>query len=335
MGPQPSINPQGVQLPPSSPFIPQQSPAPNQQTDFYQNATEAMSVHPNNPNTRYQRPFPTTPPSGAYPPQGTPGQYGHQVNQPLPPQVQPLQTGNYAGQGYTQQPIQGKQGYHSMPAPPQKQHNGAVIFIISICLVIALLSVVGIGTLYVLKGHNTAPKAPQTQGLAPTATTAPTPTMTIVATATPDAQFTYCGQPCVTNGFSTEYPQAWSATPLTGVQGIQFANPEAVDQSATFKTPEATTGAPSDLVASDLQQNFATKNGYTVVTPESTAYIGGETWFKEVVTYQGVTQKEHVEVYANVHQSKAYILELQAPEEQFMTINTQYFENITGRFLFQ
>jgi hypothetical protein len=266
-----------------------------------------------------------------------------------------MQTGNYGGQVYPQQqPMQAGQSYRNIPTPPRKQQNGAVIFIVSICLVIALLSVVGIGTLYVLKSRNAAPKDGQTPVIiatattvptdvptptptvAPTDTVAPTPTATALPTATPNAGFAYCGTLCTTNGFSTQYPQGWSATPLTGVQGVQFVNPNPTDQTATFKTTGATPGTATDLVTSDIQQNFATKPGYTVVTPASTASIGGETWFEEVITYQGTTQQiEQVEVYANVHQSKAYILELQASADQFATVSATDFATIKTQFQFQ
>lgn len=342
----PTNNTEGASFsPPSS--VPPQPPSAN--PGFYQDATEAMPLPPSNPNAGYQQPYPMTPPSNAYPSQSTPGSYRFPGQ--LPQQGPPLQSGNYArSQAYPpQQPVQ---GYRRVPTPPQKQQNGAIIFIVSICLVIALLSVVGVGTLYILKGRNATPKDPQTQGIAPTATAVPTqvPTATAtteptatpttaptaVSTAPPVAGFAYCGPPCVTNGFSTQYPQGWSAIPLTGLAGIQFVNPNPTDQSATFKTPGATTAAPSDLVGNDLQQNFMNKSGYTVVTPKDTGYIGGETWFKEVITYLGETQqKEYVEVYVTVHQSKAYILELQAAEDQFPTVTTSSFTTIKSQFQFQ
>ena len=342
-GAPPSVNRQGAPFPPAS--SPQSMPsAPsNQQTGFYQDATEAMSLPPSIPNMGYpQQPlYPTTPPSGAYPPQGT--QYSYPG--------QPLQTGNYAGQAYPQQPMmQVGQGYRSVPTPPQKQQNGTVIFIVSLCLVVALLSVVGVGTLYVLRSRNAAPKDTPITGVAPTATTVPTeaptptatvaptattaPTPTTLPTATPVTGFAYCGSLCVTNGFSTQYPQGWSAAALTTEAGVQFVNPAPADQSATFKTPGATTSSPNDLVANDLQQNFATKPGYTVVTQASTASIGGETWFEQVITYQATPpQVEQVEVYANVHQGKAYILELQASQDQFTAV-TPNFVTIKNQFQF-
>lgn len=349
----PPIHTQGASLPPSASIPPTPQLGSSQGTGFYRDATEAMSVLPGNPNAGYQQPYP---PPNVYTAQSTPTSYGFPSQVQLP-QGQPLQTGNYGGQHYPQQPVPIGQGYRNVPTPPQKQQNGAVIFIVSICLVIALLSVVGVGTLYVLKGRNAAPKDGQTAAVVPTATTvptvtpdvptptptvmptdtvAPTPTATTLPTATPNAGFAYCGTLCTTNGFSTQYPQGWSATPLAGVQGVQFVNPNPTDQTATFKTPGATTSSPTDLVASDLQQNFATKGNYAVVTPAATDSLGGETWFKEVVTYQETGQpKELVEVYANVHLGKAYILELQASVDQFATATTPNFATIKTQFQFQ
>jgi len=42
-----------------------------------------------------------------------------------------------------------------------------------------------------------------------------------------------------------------------------------------------------------------------------------------------------IEVYATIHQGKAYIIELQALDSQFDAVNTQYFERMLVRFQFQ
>ncbi len=336
----------GASLPPPASRQQQQTPQfpAGQNTGFYRDATEAISVVPSNPNMGYQQPYPTTPPAHAYPPQSTPTSYGFpgQVSQP---QGQPLQTGNYVGQlGLPQQ------GQRAVPNPPQRQRNGAVLFIVSMCLVVALLSVVGIGTLYVLKGRSATSSSTQAQ--VPTATTVPVevptatptliptdtvaPTPTTIATAAPLAGFASCGTLCTSNGFSTQYPQGWAASPLAGTPGVQFVNTNPSDQMAIFKTLSAAAGDPNALVARELQQNFATKNNYQVVTPVATDSLSGETWFKEVITYQEDGQpKEMVEVYANVHQGKAFILELQAAVDDFEAATTQNFATIKSQFQFQ
>ena len=95
------------------------------------------------------------------------------------------------------------------------------------------------------------------------------------------------------------------------------------------------------MIENDLQTNFASKPGYQVTTPISastTTTIGGETWTYEIATYQNPDQNntvEQVEVYATVHQGKAYIIELQAPQNLYDTVNTQYFVPMLNRFQFQ
>jgi hypothetical protein len=54
----------------------------------------------------------------------------------------------------------------------------------------------------------------------------------------------------------------------------------------------------------------------------------------EVAYYQTDTQRERVVVYATVHQGKAYIIELEAPDPQFDGINAQYFGYILNKFQF-
>ena len=337
---------QGASLPPTPSRQHQHTPQfpAGQNSGFYRDETEAISFVPDRANAGYQQPYSSTPSSHAYPAQSTPTNYGFpgHVSQI---QGQPLHTGNYVGQGYSPQ-----QGQRAIPTPPRRQRNGVVLFIVSMCLVIALLSVVGVGTLYVLKGRNTASNNTQapmptattvpaevptaTATLVPTDTVAPTPTTT--ATVAPIAGFAYCGILCTSNGFSTQYPQGWAASPLTGTQGVQFVNTNPSDQMAIFKTSGTATVHADALVANELQQNFATKNNYQVVTPAAADSLGGETWFKEVITYQDDGQPtEMVEVYANVHQGKSFILDLQAAANDFEAVTTSNFAIIKSQFQFQ
>lgn len=87
----------------------------------------------------------------------------------------------------------------------------------------------------------------------------------------------------------------------------------------------------------DLTTNFASLPGYIAPTPtpSSNATIGGENWSYQTAFYQSNGQTERIEVYATVHQGKAYIIELQALDAQFDAANTKYFEVMLARFLFQ
>lgn len=303
-------------------------PGPNQQTAFYHDATEAISLHP----------------SQTYPPQQSfPGAY---------PSSTQFQTSNVAGPSYPQQPLPPVSGFdnglHIRPTPPpteQKDQGQAVLLVVSICLVVILISAIGFTTIFLLKGQDntqqvnqlqTTPTLVPTPKPSPTPTQAPTPTPspTPVPTPAPDSGFLWCGPVCVNYSFTTEYPQNWQPGAVTGASGIQFANPDQPDQFGAFKAFGPTTASASDLVANDLQTNFAPKPNFTPPAATSTATISGETWIAAVAYYQTDTQRERVQVYATVHQGKGYVIELQAPDAQFDALNAQFFVNMLGKFQF-
>lgn len=352
----------------SSPFmsngapVQQQPPAwpnaPQQPTGFYQDATEAIPSMPDNgqsyPGAYPQQNFPGAPMPGAYP--GT-GMLGSQ-----PPQ--PFQTGQpapYGGASYSPipgyTPGQGYTGQSKLTPPPQKQTSVALI-IACIFLVIALLAAVAFGTLYltrhsspkVISTPTTAPTAAPsptaipspTATLAPTPTTAPSPTA--APTPAPDPNFTWCDTTCTSNGYLVEYPSGWQQGQTSDATGVMFTNPAQTDEYAAFKTPGVTSSSASQLIENDLQTNFASKPGYQVTTPISastTMTIGGETWTYEIATYQQNAgpagpnnTMEQIAVYATVHQGKAYIIELQAPQSLYDTANSQYFQLMLNKFQF-
>lgn len=344
---------------------------PQQQGDFYQDATEAISL-PSIPPQGYrpdggyagQQPFPATPPN-SYPTMGASGptQYGGQSGQYG-------FTGQQGLQGPQTPPFQPQGLTRPAPPSPQRQSGTTGIVIISILLALALIAIIGFGTLYFVRhsanqqtGQHAAALAATatasannananatttananatstvtvatTPTVAPTATTAPSPTPTIVPTATPDANFTYCGQPCIANGYQTEYPSGWNQLSSGDGLSIQFINPAQADEFITFRTPQTPANSASDVVANDLQTNYANKMDYTPSPQSSSATISGETWIESYATYQGDTQKERIEVFGTIHAGKSYVIELQAPDAQFDQANSQYFVNVTGRFQFQ
>lgn len=337
---------------------------PQQQGSFYQEPTEAMSVMPGSAGPSYptqypQQNFANPSMQGGYP--GT-GQFGPPN---APGSMQPFSTENYpgsAGPAYPQsQPFLSGQGYGgpAFTPPPPKQRNHTTLIIACVFLALALIAVIAFGSLYLLRGHLlAAPEVPATPTAAPTTaptanptatpspTPAPSPTATPSPTAAPtpapDPNFSWCGQACITNGFVVEYPNSWELQQSPDGVTIQFTNPLFPNMSATFRTPAGTTTmTASDWVNTDLQTNFANKKpGYMPpTTPPSNATIGGETWVYEIASYQASDGqnniKERVEVFATVHQGKAYIIELQAPDSQFDTVNSQFFEVMLGRFQFQ
>lgn len=310
---------------------------PQQQSEFYQQPTEAIATpSPNN--------------SQAYP--GDYGQPGFGTG-PYNPPVQPFQTGSYTGTGYQQPPsFPSGQGYGypgtlpSFTPPPPKQRNNGILVFASVCLVVALLTVIVFGALYLFRDHSPsktqiAPTATPTSAPTPTVvpspsptatdtpTPSPSPTSTVAPTPTTDPGFAFCST-CASNGFMVEYPQAWTQGTTSDTTGILFTNPSAQDQYAAFKTPGITKQTANDLVISDLQTNFH-------VTPSSlsTTTIGGETWAYAIAQYQSPSNvNEQVQVFATVHQGKAYIIELQASAKQFADVNNLYFEKMLGSFQF-
>jgi len=375
-GMQPSSNGynSGMLAPPGGSLPPNQSATrplgPQQQTNFYQDATEAMASLPgqpvqtgqpiqNYPAQYPQQSFAGTPVQGGYP---GPGQFGSQQ--------QPFQQGGYVPPGYTpSQPFPTEQEY-GIPAkltpPPQKQQNNILLIVASIFLAIALLAIIGFGLLYLTRNHS-SPKTSTTA--APTATTAatatplpsptpsptpnaspsptassapantpvPSPSPTTIATPTPDANFSWC-QSCSSLGFSVEYPNGWTQGTTSDEPGVQFQNQTIPQEYAAFKTPNNVTPntTATDLANTDLQNNFDKQPGYMPPSSQSTATIGGENWVTETASYQPPNgQKIQVEVFATIHQSKAYIIELQAAEGQFASENDKYFQVMLSRFQFE
>ena len=322
-------------------------PGPQQPGGFYQASTEAISAMSNNGQN-----YPT-----AYPPQGFAGTPYPGAEQYGPP-VQPFQTGNYTGTLYPPtQPYLTGQGYGVPPGhtpPPSKQRSNVALIIVCICVALAIISVGTFGAVYLLHNNSAGPtqtttntNASPTSVATPTSapspsptlspTPSPSPTPSITPTPMPDPGFTWCDATCTSNGFSVEYPSTWLQQPTSDSTGTQFANSSQPDEFAAFKTPGITTMNAGQLVIADLNHNFSSQPGYMTPTPttSSNATIGGENWTYQIAYYQFNGQTERIEVYATLYQGKAYIIELQAPDAQFDTANTQYFESMLGRFQFQ
>ncbi|GHO90866.1 hypothetical protein KSF_009140 [Reticulibacter mediterranei] len=351
--------PSRTNIPPSSSFISQQNAAPNQQTGFYHDATEAMTAFPGTPDQTYNTAYPQ---QSGFPGASMPGNYpgSSQFN---PQTQQAFQTGNYPGQQIPpSQSFPTGQNYDygtfggGMPQPPARSSGGSIVVIVCVCLVVAL--VVGIGAASFFMTRNQAPASTQptatttaapsptasveatpspTEAATPTQAPSPTPspTLAVTPTAVPDANFTWCTDACHAYGFQVEYPNGWAMGQAVNAAGVQFVNPAQGDQYASFKAPGPTTSSANDLVAGDLQTNFASKPGYTAPTATSATTISGETWVTAIAYYlSDAQQKERVEVIATVHQGKAYVIELQAPDSQFDAVNGQFFNPMLSRYQF-
>jgi zinc ribbon protein len=336
-------------LPSSNNQTPMMSSGSQQQNGFYQDPTEAMSVLP----SQQVQSYPTIYPQQTYGSSSMP--VGYSGTGQYNPQMQPFQSGNYTGTMYppTQTLHTGQSngmppGF--TPPPPQKRSNLALI-IISICITVVLVLILAFGATLLFR-NNTSNK--QLSNHKATATSIPTPTMapspsptavpspsptpspTLTPTATPDVGFTLCDNTCTSNGFSVEYPSTWSQSPTTDSTGTQFTNPSQSDEFTSFKTPGITNMNAGQLVNNDLS-GYSSQQGYNAPTPtpSSNSTIGGENWSYQIAYYQLHSHTVRIEVYATVHQGKAYIIELQALDSEFDTVNTQYFERMLVRFQFQ
>ncbi len=349
--------PPGSSMPANVP--PTQQVGPHQQSDFYQDATEAISALPGNSGPGYPmgypRPgIPANPMQGNYP---AGNQFGTQA--------QPLQPGNFAVTQYPPSPqFPTGQGYGAAPSttpPPPKRQNNAVLVIAIVCLVIAILTVSAFGILYFLRGRGSptanvtptaapasvptaAPASTPTVGITPTPTIAPTDTPTAAPsptpdpTAAPDPGFAWCGTTCTANGYNIEYPNGWTQSQTADSTGIQFTNPNQAGEFSAVKIPASVGGGnANDLVTTDLQTNYSKNAGY--VPPTSTqgqdTTIGKQTWVYQTAYYQLHGQKARIVVYGIIYKGKGYIIELQAPDTLYETANAMYFQKMTGSFTFQ
>ena len=333
---------------PNQPII--RPSGPLQQTGFYRDATEAISSPANN-GLNFQAGYPQ-----GFAGMPVPGRY-QGVSEYIP-QMQPFQTGNFADSPPVHPQSQlflRNQGYRRQPEfpPPQKQRNKTILIIVCACLAFIIITAAAFGAVSLLhknpsKAHNKTTSRPTS---AVTATMAPAPSSTAASTPSPtaspapsvDPNFTQCATECTSNGFIVEYPNGWTVAASqdpNGFGGAQFSNsssgnPAVLDEIANFKSATTTANPPEDLLAADLNSQFANQQNYVAPTSPLNAWIDGAKWLNESASYQLNNQTEDVEVFAIVYQQRSYIIELQAPDSLFNQINTQFFEMMLGRFQFQ
>ena len=332
-GMRPSTNNQPSMMPSST----------QQQNGFHQDPTQAMSASPSNQVQNY----PTMYPQQNY--GNSSIQWGYSGTGQSIPQMMPFQSDNYTGTMYPPtQTYPTGQGYGMPPGftpPPPKKRSNIALIIISIFITLALITILAFGATLLVRTSNSSKEQLSHQNA--TATSVPTPTLvpnpsptsapsptptpspTFTPTPAPDAGFTLCDTTCTSNGFSVEYPNGWTQNATADSTGTQFTNPAQSDEFAAFKTPGTTSITAGQLVNNDLN-NYASQSGYNAPTPtpSSNATIGGENWSYQIAYYQLNNQTARIEVYATVHQGKAYIIELQALDSQFDMVNTQYFERM-------
>ena len=327
--------------------------AKQQSTGFYQNATEAIPFSSNDAvadqaGNYSQQAFPGPQVQKDLPAMG-------QYRLPVRPPTQLFQADQYTlpRSSHPGQVVGGQGHDHARPIIPaippqsQKQQSSATVLIVSICLVVALISITAVVTLS-LRGssestanNGSTPSTAVSQPTSiPTAVPTPqdTPTPIIAPTPLPDPGFAWCGPNCTNYGFSVEYPASWQLGGAPTNNGIQFTNPAQPDQTATFKAIGPTSGSAGDILNSELQINFINKPGY--IPPQTTGVttLGGETWLATTLYYQSADQqREHVAIYTIVYQSKGYSIEIQAPDpdgQQFTLVYNTYYAAMLSKFSF-
>jgi hypothetical protein len=226
-----------------------------------------------------------------------------------------------------------------------------VLIIAIICLALAVISFGAFGVLYFVHNKNNptvvttpspaitvttipspSPTPSPTPSPSPTETPSPTPALSPTPSVPPaDNGFTFCTDPCAARGFIIELPQGWLQS-VPDTQTVIFNSPTQNDIYAIVRTPGAATDSANNLVTNDLNTYYP---GATVTATYANRTIGGENWSYEVATRQVSGVTEQVEVFATVHSNNAYIIELQAPQQQYPSIDSTYFENMLNRYQFQ
>jgi hypothetical protein len=314
-----------------------------QQTDFYGDLTEAL------PAAGSQGP--------AYPPQnfggGPPGMaYGPGMQSPFqtppyqPPAYRPAPTG-FPQQGYPSGQAYGG-GPSSVPPrltpPPRPDRRNTWLVFTAVSAVVLLLLLLVLGavlltrsgsptaagsTATVTQSPSPTPSPTPTPTPSPTPTPTPSPTPTAVPTPTPNPGFAWCAQ-CLNDGFTTQYPSSWSQSSTPDGTGFRFTSPDSAEIFASFKALGPTNQTPDQLVTSDIQ---ALQPPAGAVSPTTTTTIAGTTWRTAAADYQP-GQLDHIQVYATVYQGKAYLIEIQAPQNIFQQVNDQDFTIMLGTFQF-
>lgn len=318
-----------------------------QMSGFYQDATESISSIPSTPGNF---------PPGSYPNQGmqsggynNTNQFGTQQafptnnfsnpsNATFPPTQMSYPTSQFSGGNY---------GTQSGASLPQPQKRGNVVIIVAIvCLVFAIVTIGIFGTLFALQGNNKPQSTPVAQAtVAPTPTPTPsptpmptpTPTIAITPTPIPDANFSWCGDPCTQNGYQVEFPNGWTQGATQDGAGVQFTLTTQQDTYAAFKTPNSNAPSVNDLINADIQGLMTQVNPPTPPTTGATGtqIIGGASWNYQTITYQSPTnQVIQVTVYAIIRENKSYVIELASQQPTFQNVQTAYFNPMLGRFTF-
>jgi hypothetical protein len=207
-------------------------------------------------------------------------------------------------------------------------------------------TVVILGTLFLMladTGHISAGQTLITP--TPTATPTPTPSPTPSATPLPSPMAGYKLYPDFHNEFYIEYPEQWTATPQSsGVELADDPKSPAYDVQvlipSTWSGPDQTQSGDDaaawvNYVLTDFYGGERLPGSFTR-TPGSQppATFGGATWQTGGGVFTTGQMRYRVQVYATIRDSKPYVINLAASDDQFDHGRDQYFLPILRTFTF-
>ena len=176
----------------------------------------------------------------------------------------------------------------------------------------------------------------------PTATPSPSPTATLIPTATPNGGFqVYRDQ---ADGFLIQYPIGWVSSPAS--PGIEFADDEKAPEYIMQVLLPSNSAVPGldgtdhdattlvnyemDRLASQWPQGAFSR----VPGPVPTERIGGVTWQGATGLISSNQTRIRVQVYATLYQGKPYVINVLASDERYSLGNVEYFTTMLHSFVF-
>lgn len=170
--------------------------------------------------------------------------------------------------------------------------------------------------------------------LARPSTAAPaTPTAT--ARAVPPLLPGYTRYTDAADGFTLQYPSGWTATPID--DGVEFDAPgqHPADVVQVLLPPPASRDATA-WVQQELA-NLQQTAGAIATRPDdaqTSHQIGGESWAGDAVVLQSDNQTISVQVFAAIHQQRAYLVNLFAATGSLTAARATVFDAMLATFAF-
>ncbi|HTI14743.1 MAG TPA: zinc-ribbon domain-containing protein [Dictyobacter sp.] len=226
--------------------------------------------------------------------------------------------------------------FQTPPVPDKKtQTHYAFPSLLIICLCLAALVLTSIS---ITAAHMITQQQPDTTQNSTTSTSnTSTPLFTSAnkSTASVQAGYIWCSTSCITNGFNIQYPTNWQLNSIADANGVNFVNPDQIDQAIDIKALGQTAETADTIMATDIQTNYMYKSGYKALNAARLTTIGGVTWTTRDLAVKDATgQTENITIYATVYKNDAFIIETQALQTQFAQASATYYNKMINQFQF-